>query len=497
MSLPAAIGLDIGTSGARALVVDVRGRVKGSAAAPYRLRAATPGAAEQEPADWWEAARETLGEAWREAGEPPLEGVGLCGQMHGTVLVDANLRPLRPALLWCDDRAAATATAVERRFGRERLIETSGNPALPGFTAPQLRMLAERGDPALERARWAFCAKDFVRAQLTEEAAGEHSDASGTGLYSVREGGWDERLAAAYGVRRELLPPLLESGEAAGSIGAGAADATGLAAGTPVAAGAADNAAAALGAGVVAPGELMVSIGSSGTLLAPLREPVADPSGACHLFRHALPETWYALAVVLDAGAALTWWQRLTGVPLEQLAAEAAAAEAGSGGVVALPHLSGRRMPKPVPAGSAALTGLSLAHGRGEVTRALVEGVGYALADGLACLGRIGIEPERAVLAGGGTAHLLWRQALALALPSLAFERARVADCAALGAALLGFAAAGRPLEEVLAEVVASREEVPVETDPAARRTVAAGYARYAALSGDPLLYGRHREEQK
>ncbi|HYI81280.1 MAG TPA: xylulokinase [Thermoleophilaceae bacterium] len=483
------IGLDIGTSGARALVME-GGEVLSSAAASYPLRTPEPGHAEQSPDGWWDASRHVLAEAWVAAGRPALEGIGLSGQMHGTVLVDDRLDPVRDALLWCDSRAAEAASTTERERGRDWLIATAGNPPQPGFTAPQMRFLAGQGDPALGRARWVLCAKDFVRARLTGAAAAEHSDASGTGLYSPASGDWSDELVSAYGVDRRLLPPLVESVEAAGEVTPAAARACGLPAGVPVAAGAADNAAAALGAGVVDAGDLLISVGTSGTLLAPLDAPAPDPSGACHLFRHAPRGRWYALAVALDVGGALAWWQRVTDVPIDELAAEAAHIAPGSAGMIALPYLSGSRMPVRRRAGVAALTGVSMAHGRGHVTRAVIESAAYALADGLGCLERIGVAARDAVVAGGAARHRLWRDVLSLALPGLRLRRAPHAESAAVGAALLGSAAAGAPLEHALGVARASADPWAAELPPAAADAVAAGYERFRALSNDPLLAG-------
>jgi xylulokinase len=482
------IGLDIGTSGARALVVE-GGEVLSSAVATYPLQTPEPGHAEQSPEGWWDAARQVLAEAWAAAGRPALEGIGLSGQMHGTVLVDDRLAPVRDALLWCDGRAAEVAATIERERGRDWLIATAGNPPQPGFTAPQLRFLAERRDPALGSARWVLCAKDFVRARLTGAAAAEHTDASGTGLYSPASGGWSDELASAYGVDRRLLPPLVESVEVAGEVTPAAARATGLPPGVPVAAGAADNAAAALGAGVVDAGDLLISVGTSGTLLAPLDAPAPDPSGACHLFRHAPRGRWYALAVALDVGGALAWWQRVTDVPIDELAAEAARVAPGSAGLVALPYLSGSRMPVGRPAGVAALTGVSMAHGRGHVTRAVMESAAYALADGLGCLERIGVAAREAVVVGGAARHRLWREVLSLALPGLRLRLASHADSAAVGAALLGRAAAGAPLEQALGGASVDADSGPVGL-PSGADAVAAGYDRFRALSNDALLTG-------
>jgi xylulokinase len=475
-----ALGLDIGTSSARAVVATDAGDVLGAGTAKYPLIASRPGEAEQEPADWWRGAVAATQAALLEARTDAVDGIGLSGQMHGAVLVDADLEPLRPALLWCDSRAAEDAAAVTDAAGRQALLAMAGNVPMAGFTGPQLRWLDRAG--ALSAARWAICAKDFVRARMTGEVATDPSDASGTGLFGL-DGHWSVELAALYGVDDALLAPVVESGAPAGRLTAAAADVLGLPEGTPVAAGAADNAAAALGCGVIAPGDMLISLGTSGTIVIPVPEPLVDPTGSCHVFRHAVEDTWYSMPVVLDAGGALAWWQTLTGRPMEELAAAASATPPGSDGVVMVPFLSGRRMPVADPAARATFSGMSLSHGLGHMTRAAIEGATFAMADGLRCLRRLGLEETDAVLTGGAASHAIWREALALAMPDVRLSTAVPAGGAALGAAFLGLAAAGAPLTPLVRRVIAYEPIAPPEVGAQARAAVRAGYDRYRALA--------------
>jgi xylulokinase len=480
-----AVGIDVGTGGVRAVVCDGDGEELSVGTAGYPVIAPRPGWAEQDPQRWWSATCEAVRQALSAAGDAVrVVGVGLSGQMHGTVLLDERLQPLGNALLWCDGRAVEEVRSVVSEVGRESLIALTGNAALPGFTAPQLRWLAHADARRLHEARWAVCAKDYIRARLTGALATDHSDASGTGLYSYERGGWSRTLADIYGVDMEMLAPIHESSECVGRISSGAAQDTGLPAGTPVAAGAGDNAAAALGTGVHEPGELMISVGTSGTVLAPVAAPAPDPTGRCHLFRHALPGRWYSMAVVLSAGGGLSWWAGVTGAPIDALARAAEAQRPGSDGVIALPYLSGRRMPRDEPLARATITGLALAHGPSHISRALIEGAAYAIADGVGCLRDLGEDASRAVVTGGAAGHRVWRQALTLALPRLTLSRAARAEGAALGAALLGFAAAGRPLTAAGAPIartpLLAGERGPSDEDFA---VIAAGYRRFRELS--------------
>lgn len=473
------LGLDIGTSGARALVLEGKS-VLGEGSADYPLHTDAPGHAEQEPRDWWHRAVAAARQALEAAGGPRIDAIGLSGQMHGAVLLDQDLAPVRRALLWCDGRAAGDALEVTRELGRERIIEASGNLPMPGFTGPQLRWLAR--SESLGGVRWVVCAKDFVRIRLTGQMATDPSDASGTGLYGVDEG-WSAELCDAYGVDSKLLPPVIESGDAAGTLAEQPARDLGLEPGIPVAAGAADNAAAALGSGVVRPGTLLLSIGTSGTVVAPLARPRPDLSGRCHLFRHAAPGSWYAMAVVLSAAGALAWWESVTGTPIAELSAAASEVGPGSDGVTMTPFLSGRRMPVADPDARAGFAGMALSHGMGHLTRAVVEGACFSMAEGLECVRDLGVDDLDAVVTGGAARHSIWMQALALALPGLRLHTAAPKGGAALGAALLGMSAAGADLGGRVDEVI-TRQSVPdQELSEADYAAVATSYDRYRELA--------------
>ena len=479
----AALGLDIGTSGVRALIVDSTGHPLGEAEVEHPLLSSQPGYAEQRPLDWWHGTVAATAAALAAAGVDGVDGIGLSGQMHGSVLLDDELSPVRPALLWCDNRAADDASAVTKTVGRAEIIQTAGNLPMPGFTAPQLRWLTRTGE--LGAADSVLCAKDCVRAWLTGTLATDPSDASGTGLLGL-DGAWSANLTKAYGVDPALLPPVFESAAEAGRLTRAAAAELGLAQGTPVAAGAADNAAAALGSGVIAPGELLLSVGTSGTIVAPVAKPLPDATGRCHLFRHAIEGTSYSMAVVLNAGGALSWWQSVTGRPIAELGAAAATVPPGSEGVIMLPFLSGRRMPKLDPAARAVFSGMSLSHDNAHLTRAVMEGAGYALAEGLECIRDLGLDQVDAVITGGASRHQIWREILALALPDLRLSTASPEGGAALGAALLGLAVAGVPLEPLVNGAVTHRPLDEPQSTSADRAAIAASFERYRDLAARP-----------
>ncbi len=470
----------MGTSGARAVVVSEDGRTLGEGSAEYSLYTDAPGHAEQDPRDWWRGAAAAVRQAVAAAGGAEVEAIGLSGQMHGSVLLDERLEPVRRAMLWCDSRAAGEAEAVTEELGRERVIELSGNVPMSGFTGPQLRRLGD--SPALGAARWVMCAKDYVAARLTGNVATDPTDATGTGLFGL-DGAWNSELADAYGVDAALLPPVVESGEPTGELTDAAAAELGLRPGIPVAAGAADNAAAALGSGIVEPGKLLLSVGTSGTLVVPLAEPRADTTGRCHLFRHATPGTWYSMAVVLSAGGALSWWQSVAGRELDELGAAAGRVRPGSDGVVMTPFLSGRRMPVADPHARASFTGMSLSHGAQHLTRAVVEGAAYAMAEGLECIREVGATETFAVVSGGAAEHRIWLDALGLAMPDLDLHLASPSGGAALGAALLGLSARGADLADLAGGVFEHRPARDGNFSDEDYATVASGFDRYRELA--------------
>ncbi|MFZ0217221.1 MAG: xylulokinase [Candidatus Dormiibacterota bacterium] len=464
------VGLDVGTSGTRALAVDATGRVVAEAGAAYPLLTPRPGWHEQRPDDWWVGARRVLAEV--AAGRQVL-GVGLTGQMHGAVFLDAADRSLRPALLWNDQRTAAEAAAITERVGTARLVEITGNPAVTGFQAPKVLWLRRHEPHLAERLRHVLLPKDYVRLQLTGERLTDASDASGTLLLDLAARDWSDELLAALDIPRALLPGVRESPEQAGRVRAEIAEEIGIAPGTPVAAGAGDNGAAAIGTGVVRRGVVSSSIGTSGVLFAHTDRLLRDPSGRLHALCHAVPGAYALMGVTLAAGASLAWWRdRLRevapDVDFDGLVELVADAPAGAEGLLFLPYLSGERTPHLDPRARGAFFGLSAAHGLSHLTRAVMEGVALSLRDCLKLMRELRLPIEQVRAIGGGARSEVWRglQADVYGLP---IHRPVVEEGPAYGAALLAGVAAGvyRDVEEAC-RVVGVRPEVtapePVRT---------------------------------
>jgi xylulokinase len=435
---PLLLGLDLGTSSAKALLLDAGGAVVGEGGAGYAVVSARPGWAETDPAEWWRAAalavRRAVGS--RSAG---VAAVGLSGQMHGLVLADADARPLRPAALWPDVRAEAEAE--EWRRLPETLLDALANPVVPGMAGPLLHWLARHERSALAAARWALPPKDWLRLRLTGVAASEPSDASATLLYDLGADGWAGELVAALGLPARLLPPIVASAGAAGRLTAEAAAHLGLPA-VPVAAGAADTAAAALGTGLLDPGPLQLTVGTGAQLVVPLDRPAADPRRVTHLYRAAAPDRWYAMAAVQNAGLAMEWVLRTLGATWDEAHVALESTGPGAAGVTFLPHLTGERTPFLDPHLTGAWRGLRLHHGRPHLLRAALEGVAFSIRLAAEALAGAGHDTSAPRLAGGGSRHPAWRQLLAdvLGRPLAAVP---TPDASARGAALLAGVAAG------------------------------------------------------
>ena len=366
-----AIGLDVGTSGAKGLAVAPDGAVVARAERGYPLSTPRPGWAEQDPEDWWRASAAVLEELQAAAGAPA--GIGLSGQMHGLVALDGADRVLRPAILWNDQRTAAECAEIEQRLGFERLVALTGNRALTGFTAPKLLWLRRHEPDVYERVAAILLPKDYVRLRLCGERAGDVTDASGTLLFDVGARAWSTEVCAALEVDPAWLPAALESPRVSGTTDAG----------VPVAAGAGDQAAAALGAGIVAPGgPASVVLGTSGVVFAALEGYTPDPQARAHTFCHAVPGAWHAMGVALSAAGSLRWLRDVAapGAEYDALTAEAAAWAPGVEGLTFLPYLAGERTPHADPAARGSFTGLALRHDRGALVRAVLEGVGLLAA---------------------------------------------------------------------------------------------------------------------
>lgn len=437
------LGLDLGTSGVKAVLLNEAGAVAAQATAANPISHPHPLWSEQTPADWWHAAETAIAALRREHDLAQVRGIGLSGQMHGAVLLDAANQPLRPAILWNDGRAHAECAELEAAEPRSRAI--TGNLAMPGFTAPKLLWVRRHEPDVFARMRRVLLPKDWLRLRMTGEAISEMSDAAGTLWLDVGARRWSEAMLAATGLKEQSVPRLVEGAAVAGHLRADVAAAWGLPAGIPLAGGAGDNAAGSVGVGCVHPGQAFVSLGTSGVVFVADAAFLPDPDRAVHAFCHCLPQTWHRMSVILSAAASLTWLARATAAKDEaSLLDELAAAGIGSdGGLVFLPHLSGERTPHNDATAKGVLFGLTGSHTRTDVTRAVLEGVAFALADGLDALEARGGRIESLIAIGGGARSAMWLRILASALdrPLRTVQSGEVGP--ALGAARLARIACG------------------------------------------------------
>jgi xylulokinase len=463
------VGLDVGTTGVKAIAVSAEGEVLARAEEEYPLSTPAPGWSEQDPEDWWRATEAALAAVGAEG----AAGIGLSGQMHGLVALDASDEVIRPAILWNDQRTSAECEEIERRIGVERLIRLTGNRALTGFTAPKLLWLRKHEPEAYKRIRHVLLPKDYVRLRLTGERATDVTDASGTLLFDVAERRWSSDVLDALEIPPDWLPEALESARISGRTGDG----------IPVAAGAGDQAAGALGVGVAGPGPLSVVIGTSGVVFAALPAYEPEPEARLHVFCHAVPGTWHAMGVMLSAAGSLRWFRDAFApeVAYDELLAEAEGVGPGAEGVLFLPYLSGERTPHADPRARAAFTGLGSEHGRATLVRAVLEGVAYGLRDSLELLRHLGVRLESGRVSGGGARSRLWLRIVSSAL-GLPLELTAVEEGAAFGAALLGAVAAGvfADVHEAIDECIRLREWI--EPDAGWLRAYEAGYPRFRSL---------------
>ncbi|QXD14808.1 xylulokinase [Rhodocaloribacter litoris] len=441
------LGIDVSTTATKALLIDEAGRVAAVASAPHDLSTPRPLWSEQDPAAWWEATGLATAQALAAAGltGDAVQAVGLTGQMHGLVLLDAAGRVLRPAILWNDGRASAECDDIRARLGLDRLVALTGNDAFPGFTAPKLLWVRRHEPDVYRRVAQVLLPKDYVRFRLTGGYATDRAGAGGTLLLDLQRRDWSDEVLAALEIPRAWLPPTHEGPEVTGTVTPEAAAVTGLRAGTPVVAGGGDQAAQAVGVGAVAPGILALTLGTSGVVFAPATRPLTDPRGRAHAFPHAVPGRWHLMGVMLSAAGSLRWYHDTFAPELDYdvLLAEAAGVPPGCEGAAFLPYLSGERTPHANPFARGVFFGFTLRHGRGHATRAVLEGVAFGLRDNLRLLGEAGVPPPAEVrLSGGGARSPLWRQILADVL-GLPLTAPQTTEGAAYGAALLAAAGTG------------------------------------------------------
>jgi len=448
------LGLDVGTSGSKAVLIAPDGAVRAEAITEYAMQIPRPGWAEQNPEDWWQATATSTRKVLAEAKNTDIEGIGLTGQMHGLVLLDEAGKVLRPCIMWNDQRTAAQCAEIERKVGREKLIELAGKPALTGFTAGKILWVRENEPEVYERARHVLLPKDYVRYRLTGTLAMDVADGSGTLLMDVGRRAWSDELLELLDIPGEWLPTLHESHEVVAEVSTEAASATGLLAGIPVVAGAGDQAAQSIGTGVAGEGIISVTVGTSGVVFAATSSYTFDPTGELHAYCHALPDTWHLMGVTLSAGGSLRWFRDALCQPETAEAARtgrgvydiitelAATAPAGSDGLLFLPYLTGERTPHADPSARGVFFGLSLRHTKAHMARAVLEGVTFSLRECLDLLCASGQSCARVRMSGGGSRSAFWRQMMADVFGTEIVE-VNVSQGAAYGAALLAGVGAG------------------------------------------------------
>ena len=481
------LGMDIGTGGTRAVLVDATGKVIASTASEHApFRSISTGWAEQDPADWDRAAQESIRAVLAASGQPAsaIACVGLTGQMHGAVLLDAAGAVLRPALIWCDTRSAPQCDWLHQTLGRARLIELTCNPALPNFTLTKLLWVRDNEPEIFARVAHLLCPKDYVRFCLSGTYAMDVQEASGTLLLDVAHRRWSKEVAQVAGVPLAWLPELFESQEICARISVETAARTGLLAGTPIVAGAGDQGAGAVGMGILKPGSVSATIGTSGVVFAATDRPVHDPDGRLHTFCHAVPGRWHVMGVTQAAGLSLRWYRDTfrPGTSYDALSQLAAQIPAGSDGLFWAPYLMGERAPHLDPEARAAFVGLTAAHGQAHLTRAVLEGVTYSLRDTFTLFAELGIPVRgRVRLGGGGARSALWRQMQA-DVYGHPVEILTAEEGGAFGAALLAGVGAGAWKDVDAACEMALHVAEHREPQAAARAVYEQGYAAYRKI---------------
>jgi xylulokinase len=480
------LGIDVGTGGTRALLVNERGALQHAFTAPHEeIWMARPLWAEQRPENWWEAAQAAVRGVLAEAGVSGSEvrGIGLSGQMHGLVLLDAEDAVIRPALIWCDQRSQPQVDGINQWVGPDAVLGYTANPVLTGFTLPKLLWVRDNEPANFQRVQKMLLPKDYIRFRLTGEYASDVSDASGTALFDVVQRSWSYELAGRLGLDRSILPSVVESHCVTGKISRGAAVSTGLAEGTPVVGGAGDQAASAIGNGIVEPGIVSCTIGTSGVVFADMATPAYDPLGRVHTFCHAVAGSWHVMGVTQGAGLSLQWFRNnlAHGTSYDQLTIEAATAPAGSQGLFWLPYLMGERTPHLDASARGGWIGLTARHTRADLIRALLEGVSYSLKDCLEIIEKMGVPVESVRVSGGGARSAFWRQLLA----DVFGKRVVVLESqegSAYGAALLALTGTGGYTSVREVTRMAVHEINSVEPESSQAEGYASGHRSYQRL---------------
>ncbi|HEY4425615.1 MAG TPA: xylulokinase [Pyrinomonadaceae bacterium] len=480
------LGIDLSTTGAKALLIDTHGRVVSSATTPLNLSSPHPLWSEQDPREWWTATTHSIKQALATAnasGEN-VAAIGLTGQMHGLVLLDAEGEVLRPAILWNDQRCGAECDEIRARISRAELVQITGNDALTGFTAPKILWVETHEPEIYRRTRHVLLPKDYIRYKLTGALAMDKADGSGTMLFDLRKRTWSSQILKTLNISPDWLPQTFEGHETTGEVTREAAEQTGLNQGTPVVAGGGDQSAQAIGAGVVCPGTIAVTLGTSGVVFAATESPLIEPEGRLHAFCHAVADRWHLMGVMLSAAGSLQWYRDKLACDrsFAELVAEAARVPAGSEGLIFLPYLSGERTPHPDPLARGAWIGLTTRHGQAHLTRSILEGVAFGIKDMFCLMRDAGLgSVEEVRVSGGGAKSSLWRQILADTLGA-DLVTVNTTEGAAYGAALLAGVGAGvwSNVDTACAQTISTRDHVTPNKDAVA--TYASLYEQYRNL---------------
>ncbi|MCD6465310.1 xylulokinase [Candidatus Bathyarchaeota archaeon] len=444
------VGVDVGTSSTKAVVIDEDGRVLARSSSEYGIDSPKPGWVEQDPTVWWNATRNVIKALIKNSEINPnmISAVGFSGQMHGTVMIGRDRKPIRPAIIWTDKRSLKECDEIYRRLGRSEVLKVTCNPIMPGFMAPTLLWIRKNEPKNLKEAFKVLPPKDYVRLRMTGSIATDPSDASATLLFDVKARRWSEYLALELGLPQGLLPPVIESTEVAGEVTEEASEETGLPEGTPVITGGGDSQVGAVGCGAIKPGVITSNIGTGGQIFSTTDEAREDPNYRVHLFCHAVPGRWCLQGAILSAGLSLRWFrdnlaqpERMMGTlcnidPYTILSEEAETAEPGCRGLIFLPYLVGERSPHMDPQAKGVLYGLTIEHRRAHLIRSVMEGVTYALRDCLEVFRELGVEVRRVIARGGGARSRLWRRIQASVF-GVEVVRVDVEEEVAFGAALL------------------------------------------------------------
>lgn len=469
------LGIDIGTTGTRSLVINEDGSIIGSAVKEYPLYTPKPGWAEQEPEDWYDATIQTIKEVLEknEIKGSDIKAIGLSGQMHGSVFLDKNNEVIRPAILWCDQRTEPQCQEIYNIFGYENFIKLSYNKALPGFTSPKILWLRENESENYKKVYKILLPKDYVRFMISGVYATEVSDAAGMLLMDIKNRVWSNEILNGLEIDKNFLAELYESYEISSRVNEKTAKLTGLLAGTPIAGGGGDNAAGNVGSGIIRQGIISDSIGTSGVVFAHSDSPVYDPEGRLHSFCHAVPGKWHLMGVTLSAAGSQKWYYDTFGPSksimqerpdlkkYKLLDAQAEKISAGSNGLIFLPYLSGERSPHGDAYARGVFFGISYVHGQDHFVRSIMEGVAFSQLDCLNLMRSLGINSDKIVLIGGGSRSKIWREIICdvFETPLITLKNE---EGPAFGAALLGGVGCGlyKSVEEAVEKTVRQADEI-------------------------------------